>query len=40
MIHIHTSIDDTKRATKVVTIAADRTLLLLMVVLKGQPKGK
>jgi hypothetical protein len=39
-IHICTSTDDTKRATVVVTIAADGTLLPSMVVFKGQPKGR
>ncbi len=34
-IHIRTMADDTKRATIVVTIAADGTLLLAMVVFKG-----
>jgi hypothetical protein len=39
-IHIRTSTDDTKHATVAVTIAADGRLLPLMVVFKGQPKGK
>jgi hypothetical protein len=39
-IQICTSTDDTERATMAVTIAVDGMLLPLMVVFKGQPKGK
>ncbi len=39
-IHIRTMADDTKRATVVVTIAEDGTLLPAMVVFKGTANGK
>jgi hypothetical protein len=39
-VHIRTSSDDTKRVTIAVTIAADETVLPLMLIFKGQPNGK
>ena len=39
-VHIRTSTNDTKRATVAVTIAADSTVVPLMVVFKGQRTGR
>ena len=39
-VHIRTSTNDMKRATVAVTIAADGTVLLLMVIFKGQRTGR
>ena len=40
MVHIRMSSDDTKCVTVAVTIAADRTVLPLMLIFKGQPNKK
>jgi hypothetical protein len=40
MVHIRTSSDDTKRVTVAVMIAADWTVLPLMLICKGQPSRK
>ena len=40
MVHICTLSDDTKRVTVVVMIAVDGTVLLSMLIFKGQPNGK
>jgi hypothetical protein len=39
-IHIRTTADDTKRATIVVTIVVDGTLLPSMIIFKGAPNGR
>ncbi len=39
MVHICTSSDDMKWVTVAVTIAADGTVLLSMLIFKGQPSG-
>jgi hypothetical protein len=38
--HVRTSTNDNKRATVVVTITADGTVLPLMVIFKGKPNGR
>jgi hypothetical protein len=40
MVHICTTLEDNKRVTVAVTIAADGMLLPSMVVFKGSPKGR
>jgi hypothetical protein len=40
MVHIFTSSDDTKQLIIAVTIAADGTVLLSMLIFKGQPSGR